>query len=94
MYDSLFKFPEPYKKIITSLAANGEGLTRKDLVSMVGEPDNGDFTTRLEELEQCGFILKSTSFPKRKSEFRYKIIDNYTLFYFKYLQDHQGEDGF
>jgi len=94
LYDSLFKFPEPYKKIITSLATNGEGLTRKDLVSMVGEPDNGDFTTRLEELEQCGFILKSTSFPKRKSEFRYKIIDNYTLFYFKYLQDHQGEDGF
>ena len=91
LYDSLFKSPGPYKKIISSLATNGEGLTRKDLVCLVGEPDNGDFTTKLEELEQCGFVLKSTAFPKKKSEFRYRLIDNYTLFYFKYLREHQNE---
>ena len=94
LYDSLFKFPEPYKKIITSLSTNGEGLTRKDLVSKVGEPDNGDFTIRLEELEQCGFIMKSSAFPKKKSEYRYRLIDNYTLFYFKYLREHQYESDF
>jgi len=94
LYDSLFKSPEPYKKIITAMAGNGEGLSRKELVEMVREPDNGDFTTRLEELEECGVIIRSTSFPKRRSEFRYRLIDNYTLFYFKYLRDHEGEEDY
>ena len=40
----------------------------------------------LEELEQSGFILATKNFGKQKKEIRFRLIDEYSLFYLKWNQ--------
>lgn len=94
LYNSLFKHPEPYKEIITALDKHLSGLTRQELLERTSQTDNGSFSDRLEELEECGFIMKMRSFPKQKKESLYKLTDNFTIFYFKYIKENGRTEGF
>ena len=94
LYDSLFKHPDPYKEIVVTLGKHLSGLTRKELLHYTGQADNGVFSNRLEELEECGFIIKMKLFPKDKKEAVYKLCDNYSIFYFKYIKSNSGTDDF
>lgn len=94
LYDSLFKHPDAYKSIVVTLGKHLPGLTRKELLKYTGQADNGVFSDRLEELEECGFIMKMRSFPKDKKEAIYKLCDNYTIFYFKYIKPNAGVEDF
>ena len=94
LYNSLFKHPEVYKDIVVTLGKNLSGLSRKELLKYTGQADNGVFSERLEELEECGFIMKMRAFPKNKKEAIYKLCDNYTIFYFKYIKSNAGTDNF
>lgn len=94
LYDSLFNHPDPYKEIVVTLGKHLSGLTRKELLHYTGQADNGVFSNRLEELEECGFIIKMKLFPKDKKEAVYKLCDNYSIFYFKYIKSNSGTDDF
>ncbi len=94
LYDSLFKHPEVYKAIVIALGRQLQGMTRQELLTKTKQADNGVFTSKLEELEECGFIIKMKSFPKEKKETVYKLSDNYTIFYFKYIKDNSGMNEF
>ena len=94
LYDSLFKNPEPYREIIYALGKNNKGLTRLELINGGTVKDNGAITLKLNELEECGFIIKAPDFPKTKKNTIYKLVDNYTIFYFKYIRENEGVDGF
>lgn len=94
LYNSLFKYPEPYKEIVMALGKHLGGLSRQELLEYTKQADNGVFTERLEELEECGFITKMRSFPKQKKETLYKLCDNYTIFYFKYIKSNAGTDRY
>ena len=41
--------------------------------------------TALKELEQCSFIRKYTHIGKKTRDAIYQLMDNYTLFYFKFI---------
>ena len=94
LYNSLFKHPEAYKAIVVALGKHLPGLTRQELLKHTGQADNGVFSDRLEELEECGFIMKMRAFPKNKKESIYKLCDNFTIFYFKYIKTNAGIDDF
>ncbi len=94
LYDSLFKNSSPYKEIVSCLGKNAQGLTRAEIITKAKQADNGALTERLEELEECGFILKMRPFPYKKKEAVYKLIDNYSIFYFKYLKENAGINSF
>lgn len=94
LYNSLFKHPEAYKAIIVALGKHLPGLTRQELLKHTGQADNGVFSDRLEELEECGFIMKMRAFPKNKKESIYKLCDNFTIFYFKYIKTNAGIEDF
>jgi len=49
--------------------------------------DGGGFTKMLKELEQSGFITSYTPFGKKKKDRLYRLTDNYSLFYLKYIRD-------
>ena len=46
---------------------------------------NGNLTQALKELEQCDFIRSYTVPGKVKQDCIYQLIDNFTLFYFKFI---------
>ena len=94
LYESLFKNPQRYIKIMEALGDKGIGLTRQELVDDYGLENNGVLTTCLEELEQCGFIRKYNAFDKEKKEALFQLIDNYTLFYYKFIREAGGDTAF
>ena len=46
----------------------------------------------LEELEYCGFIRKYNGYNKKTKQAIYQLIDNYTLFYFKFIKQNENND--
>ena len=85
LYKSLFRSPQPYIDVVTTLGTKKAGITRNELLSALGEDSGGRLTKMLRELEQCGFIRSFNSIGKAKKESIYQLIDNFTLFYFKFM---------
>lgn len=87
LYASLFKNNTVHEKIVAALASKNKGLTRNEIIQTSGIKSSGDLTTVLEELVQCGFIKPVFPINKTKEDALYRLIDEYSLFYFKFLKD-------
>lgn len=85
LYTALFRRPEPYLALIRALGRKRAGMTRKELCAEAGLESNGNLTKMLAELEQCDFIRAYSAPGKVKREAIYQLIDNFTLFYFRFL---------
>lgn len=86
LYASVFRKPEDYIRIIKALGKKKAGMRRNELSRETDLVCNGSFSRKLEELESCGFIRKYHEFGKRNMGAVFQLIDNYTLFYFKFLE--------
>lgn len=86
LYASVFKRPEPYIAIIRTLGTKKAGMTREELLVSTHQTNSGGFSARLDELESCGFIRKYYEFGKKKKNALYQLIDNFTLFWFKFME--------
>ena len=87
LYASIFKKPEDYIKIIKALGKKKVGMTRAEISEETGIAANGGLTKKLEELESCGFVRRYHEFGKKNMGAIIQLIDNYTLFYFKFLEN-------
>ena len=94
LYASIFKNPEVYLKIIEVLALKKIGMSREEIIKNTGIPNSGDLTTKLEELESCGFIRKYRAFGMKSKNAMYQLIDNFTLFYYQFLKDFSTDENF
>lgn len=94
LYASVFKKPDMYVKIIETLGAKKVGMTRDELIEASGIGNSGDLSTKLDELESCGFIRKYYAFGMKKKNAVYQLIDCFTLFHFKFLQDAPTDEHF
>lgn len=86
LYSSLFANPERYEIIVEALASTWKGLSRLELLTKTKLKDGGGITTILKELEQSGFISSYVPFNKKKKDALYRLTDNYSLFYLKYIK--------
>ena len=93
LYSSLFKNPEPYIKLITLLGKKSAGLSRADILLQTRETTSGTLSRRLEELEECGFIRRYQTIGASRKNSVYQLIDNYTLFYFRFLDGKKITDS-
>jgi AAA+ ATPase superfamily predicted ATPase len=87
LYRSLFNHPDKHITIIETLAAKPQGLSREEIVQSSGIKDGGGITTVLGELEDSGFINKSFPFGKKIRDSIYRLSDQYSLFYLKFIKD-------
>ena len=86
LYASLFKLPEQYIDVVTALGWKKVGMTREEIITTIDKPSNDALSKVLDELEYCGFIRKYSSSGKKTKLAIYQLVDNYTLFYFKFIQ--------
>jgi len=86
LYASLFELHHRHVSIIKSLSEHPGGLTKSQIVKATSLSAGGGMNLVLEELEQSGFILKIQEFGKQKKDCRFKLIDEYSLFYLKWSQ--------
>lgn len=87
LYNSLFDHPHNHISVIKGLASRWVGLTRADLVAITKISDGGAFTRIIIELEQSDFITAIPPFGKKKKDLLYRLTDNYSLFYLKFMQN-------
>ena len=92
LYASLFKSPEQYIDVVTALGKKKAGMTREEIIAATDKYSNGALSKVLDELEYCGFIRKYNGFDKKSKQAIYQLIDNYTLFYFKFIQQNENND--
>lgn len=87
LYDSLFENSSRHLEVIRALAKRPRGgIKHGDLLKVVSLSPGGSSTTVLEELEEAGFIMSQTSFGKSKKERIYRLVDEYSLFYLRWIE--------
>jgi len=92
LYASLFKNAKLHTQIVAALGNAGSGLTRDEILKKSRLTDNSKFDTALRELEYCGFVRKYNPIDKKKKTMLFQLIDNYTLFYYRYIADNPNND--
>ena len=91
LYSSLFRSAKGHLKIITALGGKKSGMTREELSKVTGMKSSGQLSSLLEALEQCGFIRKYNVLGCKKLAI-YQLIDNFSLFHFRFLTETEGLD--
>ncbi len=85
LYTALFRFPERHIQVIYALARNNRGLTRTKLLAAGKLPSGGTLTKTLTELIESGFVEKTYPFDKKEKESLYRLADEFSLFYFRFI---------
>ncbi len=91
LYQTLFSENEKYIQIVRLLSTRREGFTREEISKGTGIPANGDLTKYLNDLCNCDFVMVYPQMGK-KNNVVYRLSDLYTLFHFRFLEDHTEED--
>ena len=85
LYASLFNNSDLHVSIIKALATKTKGLTRNEILTATKLTSGGGFAKLLEELTICGFIKIIYPIDKNKEGLLYRLVDEYSIFYYKFL---------
>lgn len=85
LFSSLFDDSGEHEKLVRAAAKKRGGITRDELLSTAGVASGGRLTRRLEELEAAGFLARFVPYGKRARDTSYRLIDEYSLFYLKWI---------
>ena len=95
LYASLFESAEQHVAVVRALSSKQQGLRRNELAKLAGIGSSGTLARVLEELELSGFIMRSVPFGKKRNDALYRLVDEYTRFYFAFVEGHrQGTQRF
>ena len=87
LYAALFKNNTLHEAVVEALSSKNKGLTRNEIIEASGINSGGGLSVVLDELVQCGFIRQIKPISKSKEDALYRLIDEYSLFYFKFLKN-------
>lgn len=94
LYRALFDQYEKYETIIKALSAKRRGLTRQEIITATHIPNGGGLSRMLKELEESSFIKSFQPFGKEKKETLYRLIDEYSVFYYQFNPQKNPEGSF
>ena len=86
LFKSLFAFPEKYERLVVAFSTSWKGLSRSEIPAKSKIKDGGGLSNMLLALEQSGFITSYATFGKKAKDLVYRLTDNYSLFYLKFIQ--------
>ncbi len=86
LYAALFDQYQNHIAIIKILAGKWSGMTRQELIAKSKFKDGGGLSKILDELEASSFITQIPSFQKKAKDFVYRLTDEYSLFYLKFIE--------
>lgn len=86
LYRSLFENADRHISVVKALADKPSGLTRNEIIAACGLKSGGTTSLLLEELAESGFITPYLPFQKNANESIYKLNDEYSLFYLKFIE--------
>ncbi|MBB2145726.1 AAA family ATPase [Pedobacter sp. LMG 31464] len=86
LYHSLFDSAQNHIDIVKALAKKGKGMSRTEIIKACKLTSGGYATKLLEELSESGFISPYIPFGKTSKDALYKLTDEYSLFYLKFIE--------
>ena len=91
LYPALFARADNHITIVKTLAQSRQGMSRVDIVRLGKLPEGGQISKVLDELEQSGFITSYYPFGKKKKDTLYRLTDEYSLFYLRFIEKNKNE---
>jgi hypothetical protein len=86
LYESLYDNAANHIAVIRLLYDAGKGMTRNEIISGSHLSSGGTTTNVLTELEESGFVASYIPFDKTSKELVYRLTDEYSLFYLKFVE--------
>lgn len=93
LFRAIFTNSDDCRKIIRFLATRNFGYTREEISTSTGLPLGGGLSETLSVLAESDFIMRYTPYGKGTGEY-YKLIDNFCLFWLKYVDPNQTNATF
>lgn len=81
LFSSIFKKPEDAEKVVKLLSGKRIGYTREEILAKTGIGNGGGFTKLLLALAESDFVVKFRYFGEPERRTRYRLSDNFCLFY-------------
>lgn len=94
LFSAIFSNADDCKKIIRLLATRNSGFTREEIAKSTGLPLGGGLTNTLTSLAESDFIQKYSPYGIPGKQERYKLIDNFCLFWLKYVEQNCKDSSF
>jgi AAA+ ATPase superfamily predicted ATPase len=89
LYESLFSNAAVHLSIVQVLAKAPAGLSYIEIMQKLKRPSSGSYTRAIEELLISDFLLQVSSFNKKKRGITYRLTDEYSIFYHRFIKDNQ-----
>lgn len=86
LFSSLFDGAEICTNLIRTIAKHRYGIGQAQLIKESGVSDGGGTERKLKELEEAGFVTKFIPFGHQEKGIYYKVIDEFTLFYLRWIE--------
>ncbi len=93
LFKAIFTNAEDCKKIIRYLVKRNYGFTREEIATATGLPLGGGLSDTLSALIESDFVMRYSPYGKHTGEY-YKLIDNFCLFWLKYVEPNQKDATF
>lgn len=97
LYSTLFNSGEAHIELARIITESAYGVGQEELVRKTSKLSSGGrIISYLDDLEQAGIIIRITPFGHKKRGIYYKMVDEYSLFYFRWIEPikksllHQG----
>lgn len=91
LYSALFTNTEKYTSVVKLLNSKREGMTREE-IEKATKMDKSLLSTVLRNLERCDFILRYSQFGNKSKGAIYRLVDFYTLFYYRFIDGFNAQD--
>ncbi|MBK8281826.1 MAG: AAA family ATPase [Saprospiraceae bacterium] len=87
LYRALFDNAILHESVVAALALSKSGLTRDEIISNSKVRAGGPIQRTLDDLKISGFIVEENQFGKRKRGAIYRLIDEYSVFYHRFIKN-------
>ena len=94
LYRALFDQYEKYETIVKVLSTKRKGLTRQEIIEATKIANGGSLTRMLVELEESSFVKSFQPFEKTKKDTLYRLVDEYSVFYFQFNPQRNNAGSF
>lgn len=91
LYSAIFNSSDKYLRVVEQLFRQREGMTFSEISKATGI-EGGKLTTIVRNLERCDFVVSYSQFGNKLRGTIYRLVDFYTLFYFKFINGVDSKD--
>jgi uncharacterized protein len=89
LYKAIFENPINHEAVVETLSNSKQGLTREEIIKKSKIIDGGPYQRTMQELLTSGFIVEERPFNNKKRGSIYRLVDEFSVFYHKFIKKNQ-----